>query len=50
MSFPILFNFIYIGAVVIVFRTFIGECVSIARILQCFLLKGYCFVKYFFVK
>ena len=34
MLFPISFDFIDVGAVFVVFRTFIGECVSIARILQ----------------
>ena len=34
LLFPISFNFIDVGAVVIVFRTLIGECVSIARFLQ----------------
>ena len=32
--FLISFNFIYVGAVVIVFRKFFGECVPIARILN----------------
>ena len=44
MLFPILFNFINVGAV-IVFRTFTVESVSIARILQCFFVRGYYFVK-----
>ena len=32
------------------FRKFIGECVSIATILQCFLVKEYSLLKYFFVR
>ena len=50
LSFPISFNFVYVGAVVIVFVVFIGKCVLIVRILQCFSVTGYCFLKYFFVK
>ena len=33
LLFPVLFTFIDVGAAVIVFRTFVGERVSIGRIL-----------------
>ena len=37
--------FYYVGAVVIVLGTFIGECVSYSRILQCVFGKGLLFLE-----
>ena len=50
LSFSISFNFIYVCAAAIDFRMFLGEFVPVTRIFQCFLVRGYCFLKFFSLK